>query len=62
MSNDSVVSYVTEYMSNNGDKILDAVGRTYTADELSLKITDPNAPVAEQKFMSADAVADIYKI
>lgn len=62
MSNDSVVSYVTEYMSNNGDKILDAVGRTYTADELAAKITDPNAPVPEQKFMSADAVADIYKI
>ena len=56
------VSYVTEYMKSNGAKILDAMGRTYTADELAAKIGDPNAPIAEQKFISADDVAAMYKV
>lgn len=62
MSNESMVSYITDYMNNNGDKILDALGRTYTADELAAKITDMSVPVTDQKFISADAISDIYKI
>jgi len=56
------VNYVTEYMKTNGSKILDAMGRTYTAEELANKLGDPNAPVADQKCISADALADIYKV
>lgn len=62
MTNEAMTAYVTDYMNNNGDKILDAMGRTYTADELAAKIGDPNAPIAEQKALSADALADIYKV
>lgn len=62
LTNENTVAYVTEYMNTNGEKVLDAMGRTYTAEELAAKIGDPNAPIAEQKFISADAVADIYKI
>jgi hypothetical protein len=62
MANEAMAAYVTDYMNNNGDKILDAMGRTYTADELAAKIGDPNAPIAEQKALSADALADIYKV
>lgn len=56
------VSYVTEYMKSNGSKILDAMGRTYTADELSMKLGDPSAPIADQKCISADDVAAMYKV
>ena len=53
---------VTEYMNNNGDKILDAMGRTYTNEEFLAKLGDPNAPIADQKCISADAIADMYKV
>ena len=56
------VSYVTEYMKSNGAKILDAMGRTYTADELAMKIGDPNAPIVDQKSISADDIAAMYKV
>lgn len=56
------LNYVTEYMKTNGSKILDAMGRTYTAEELANKLGDPNAPVADQKCISADVLADIYKV
>jgi hypothetical protein len=49
-------------MNNNAQKIMEAMGRTYTAEELNNKLGDPNAPVADQKFISADALADIYKV
>ena len=45
-----------------GDNILDAMGRTYTNDEFLAKLGDPNAPIADQKCISADAIADMYKV
>lgn len=62
MTNESTVKYVTEYMTNNGDKVLDAVGRTYTADELNVKLGDPNASQGDQKFLSAADMASIYNV
>ena len=62
VNNEAIVSYVTEYMNTNGDKILDAMGRTYTAEEFAAKLGDPNAPIADQKCISADALNDIYKV
>lgn len=61
-NSEDTVKYVTEYMNTNGSKILDAVGRTYTAEELNVKLGDPNAPVAEQKCISAEALNDIYNV
>jgi hypothetical protein len=59
---EATVKFVTDYMNNNAQKIMEAMGRTYTAEELNNKLGDPNAPVADQKFISADALADIYKV
>jgi len=61
-TNDSMAGYVTEYMQTNGSKILDALGRVYTADELAIKLGEPGAPVADQKCISADALNDIYRV
>jgi hypothetical protein len=61
-NNEDTVKYVSEYMANNSEKILEALGRTYTADELNAKLGDPNAPVADQKCISADALNDIYNV
>lgn len=61
LNNPDTVKYVQEYMESNGDKILDAIGRTYTKEELSAKLGDPNAS-SDQKCLSADALADIYKV
>lgn len=62
MNNADTVSYVNEYMVNNGDKILDAMGRTYTADELAAKLGDPNAAAADQKYLSAADIASVYNV
>lgn len=61
LSNPDTVKYVQDYMTNNGDKILDAIGRTYTKEELVAKLGDPNAS-SDQKCLSVDALADIYKV
>lgn len=62
LTDEMTVKSVTEYMSSNGSKILDALGRTYTADELAIKLGDPNAPVVDQKCISPEALNDIYKV
>lgn len=62
MNDATAVDYVSEYMRTNGDKVIDAMGRTYTADELVIKLGEPGAPVADQKVLSADALADVYKV
>jgi hypothetical protein len=62
MNSEANVNYVTEYMKSNGDKLLDALGKTYTADELQIKLGDPNAPVPDQKFISADDISSMYQV
>lgn len=62
MKDESTVKFITDYMNTNAPKVIDAMGRTYTAEELANKLGDPNAPVADQKCISADALADIYKV
>lgn len=62
MNSETNVNYVTEYMKTNGDKLLDALGKTYTADELQVKLGDPNAPVPDQKFISADDISSMYQV
>lgn len=62
LNNEDTVSFVTDYMNNNGDKILDAMGRTYTAEELAAKLGDPNASVADQKCLSAADIASVYNL
>lgn len=62
MTNQTMVNLVTEYMNNNGDKVIDAMGRTYTAEELANKLGDLNAPIADQKCISPDAVAEMYRV
>lgn len=62
MNSEANVNYVTEYMKTNGDKLLDALGKTYTADELQIKLGDPNAPVPDQKFISADDISSMYQV
>lgn len=62
MNDENTVKFVTEYMNTNCDKILEAMGRTYTADELAAKLGDPNAPIADQKCISADAFNDVFNV
>lgn len=60
VNNEEMVRYITEYMKSNGSKIIDAMGRTYTAEELAAKL-DPGT-ITDQKCISADALSDIYKV
>lgn len=62
VSNQETVNFVTEYMKNNADKVIDALGRSYTADELAAKLGDPNMPIADQKFLSAADIAEAYNV
>lgn len=62
VNNPDTVKYVTEYMNNNGDRLLDAVGKTYTAEQLSEKIGETNASVSEQKFISPDELSAVYNL
>lgn len=62
INNEQTVSYVTEYMNNNGEKVLDAMGRTYTNEEFLAKVGDPTASASDQKCLSADALADMYRV
>ena len=61
-TNEHVVDYVSGYMSDNGQKILDAVGRSYTAEEFIAKLGDPNAPLVEPRQLTADDVTNMYKL
>lgn len=61
MNSPEMVSFVQDYMNTHGEKVLDALGRTYTADELATKLGDLNA-VPDQKCISPDAVADVFNI
>lgn len=56
------VKHITEYMSTNGEHLLDALGKTYSSDELNEKLKDSLGPIPDQKFISADALSDIYKV
>lgn len=62
VNNEGNVNYVTDYMQHNGDKMLDAVGRTYTAEELNVKLGDANASVVDQKCISTDMLAEVYGV
>lgn len=62
LSSETAIKFVTDYMEANGKKIIDAMGRTYTAEELDMKIGNPNMPIADQKVISADALNDIYRV
>lgn len=61
MGNADIVKYVSDYMANNSEKILDALGKTYTAEEFNMKLGDPNAS-SDQHCLSADALASIYNV
>lgn len=61
MNNPDVVKYVTDYMSTNSEKILDSLGKTYTADEFNAKLGDPNAST-EQHCISAADLASVYNV
>ena len=63
MTNADTVKFVNDYMAANGEKLLDAMGRTYTAEELAIKLGDPNAPVADQKCLSVnDITSAVYNV
>lgn len=57
-----LISQVTKYMEDNADKILDAVGKTYTADQLAEKLGDSTTPLADQKCLSAADIADVFNV
>ena len=61
MNNPETVKYVSDYMTNNSEKILDALGKTYTAEEFNMKLGDLNAS-SDQHCLSADALASIYNV
>lgn len=61
LNNQTTVDFVTDYMKNNGDKLLDAMGRTYTAEELAMKLGSGN-PSGDQKCLSAEDVASVFDV
>lgn len=61
-ASESNIKYITEYLTMNGEHMLDTLGRTYTSEEITEKLSEANAPVQEQKFISADALADAYRV
>lgn len=62
MNNPDVVKYVEEYMTNNSDKLMDAMGKTYTAEQFVEKLGDPNAPAADQRCLSAAEISDVFNV
>lgn len=60
LTDEATVKTVTEYMNSNGSKIIDAMGRTYTAEELAAKL-DPET-IMDPKCISADALSDVYRV
>jgi hypothetical protein len=62
MNNEATAKFVSEYMASNGSKVMDAIGRTYTAEELAAKIGDPNAPIADQKCLSAEDIGSVFNV
>ena len=49
-------------MTNNSDKLMDAMGKTYTAEQFAEKLGDPNAPAAEQRCLSAAEISDVFNV
>lgn len=62
LKDENTVKYVSEYMSSNGDKVLDAMGRSYTAEEFSAKLGDPNSAILDQKGLSAEEVSRVFNV
>ena len=61
LNNEDTVNFVNEYMKANGEKMLDALGRTYTADELANKLGDNNAST-DQRCLSPADIASVYNV
>lgn len=61
-NSDTTVQYVSDYMTANGDKLLEALGRTYTADELAIKLGDPSEPIQDQKVISSSDLSDVFSV
>ncbi len=61
-TNETAIKHVTEYMKNNCDKILDAIGKSFTNEELVAKLGDLNAPIQDQKVISPDALNDVFNV
>lgn len=59
-SSPDTVSFVQEYMTNNCDKMLDALGRTYTEDELNTKLGTVTGNSQDQSCLPTEALNDIY--
>ena len=62
LTNPDTVKYVTEYMNSNGEKILDALGKTYTADELLTKLGDGSPVSTDQRCLSPADISSIYNV
>ncbi len=60
LKNAETAKYVNEYMTANGEKILDALGRTYTAEQLAEKLGDGTP--TEQKFISAEELSGVFGV
>ena len=61
-TNADVVKYVTDYMTNNSEHMLDAIGRSYTAEELAVKLGDDSGLSSDMKALSTDDVADVFSV
>ncbi len=61
-NSETTSNYISEYMATNGDKILDAIGKTYTAEELAMKLGDPSAPIEDQKCISVDEMNNVFNV
>lgn len=61
LTNEDSVKFVNEYMEANCDKMLDALGKTYTAEELANKLGDMTAS-ADQKCLSPAEIASVYNV
>lgn len=60
LTDPTLVNQVTEHMKANADKIVDALGKTYTAEQFAEKLNE--GPVSEQKCLSATDISDVFNV
>lgn len=57
-----LVKQVQEYMEHNADKILDAIGKSYTAEQLAERIGDNSNMTSDQKCLSAADISEVFNV
>lgn len=60
LKNNDTVNYVNEYMTTNGEKILESLGRTYTAEQIAEKLGEGVS--VDQKCLSPEDISSVFGV